>query len=107
MGPKNCVVKDVVKAAKSVCTLNCKIKLLKKVLTNGTLLSSNIISSVSPSIGKKFCYADLSSQANAILINCRKQLLQLSVSEAERSLSDQRNALEAVSYTHLTLPTKA
>ena len=94
MAPVNKEIQNVLKSAKQVSSTTSKIRLLTKVLDSDQLLKSKIISSVLPTVGKKYCYRDLSDKADLILEDCRIKLLKTSVLEAERSLSDQKNSLK-------------
>ena len=94
MAPVSKEFHNVVKSAKSVSSTSTKLGLLKKVLSNDVLIKSKIIPSVQPNISKKYFYKDLSSKANTILEQCKINLLNISVMEAERSLSENNNSLK-------------
>ena len=104
MGLPRRVSNKLVKAARTVSKTQCQIKLLKDVLSNNTLMSSKIISSIEPNIGKKFGFRDLQSEADSILDKCREQLLELSVKDAERSFTNKKNDLVCLKKNIITDP---
>ena len=64
------------------------------MLDNDQLIKSKKIPSVLPTIGKKYFLKDLSEKADSILELRRKSILETSVMEAERSLSEHKNSLK-------------
>ena len=104
MGLPHCISNKLVNTARTVSKNQCQIKLLKNVLSNSTLMSSKIISSVNPKIGKRFPFTDLQCQADSILEHCRQQLLEISVKDAERTFTNNQNKLACLKQSILHDP---
>ncbi len=64
-----------------------QLSLLELVSTNRSLCSTQILSSLNPSIGKIFHHQDLEKQKQLILSKAKQDILKLSITEAERDLS--------------------
>ena len=64
-----------------------QLNLLELVSTNQPLYTSKILPSVQPKVGKEYTYQDLEKNKCLILTKARIDLLQLSITEAERDIS--------------------
>ena len=63
------------------------------------MLHSRILPSVQPKIGKSYSYQDLEARKNSILNNTRKQLLRISIDEANRDIISLQDEMKKQSNT--------
>ncbi len=71
----------------TLVTREMQLKLMHDVVADNDLLKSNILSSVSPRIGKKFHYLDLQLKLEKILLEARSRILiECSMVEADRDI---------------------
>ena len=63
-----------------------QLNLLQETMNNNTLLSSKILSSIQPKVGKEFLNIEVENQKQRILLNTRKQLIKLAIKDKEKNL---------------------
>ena len=76
----------LLKVINKVHTIEAQERLILLVKDNPQLLQSKILSSLQPKVGKQFSYKDLEINKRTLLINVRKQLMDLAAEERRRDL---------------------
>ena len=80
-------VQRILRASSKLTKREAQLQLLHMILDEPSLLSSNILSSIAPKIGKKFAYHDLELKKTKILVEARERILkECSIVEANRDI---------------------
>jgi len=96
MGSQKCtdLRRELLSNSKTLVTREHHLQLLEEVKNNDVLLNSKIMSSLQPKIGYKYKFADLEIRKRELLLETRKNLLQLSMEEANRDITNINNTRE-------------
>ena len=103
MEPKEADEEKLLKIISKIRTIEAQDKLILLVKDNPQLLESKILSSLQPKVGKQFSYADLESSKKTLLVNVRKQLLELAAEERKRDLKNMENKFTILQQSKDTL----
>ena len=93
MEPEKADEEKLLKIVAKIHTIEAQEKLILLVKDNEHLIKSKILSSLQPKVGKQFIYGDLEDSKRTLLVNARKQLLELAAEERRRDLKNAESKL--------------
>ena len=93
MEPEAADEEKLLKIISKVHMIEAQENLILLVKDNEQLFKSKILSSLQRKVGKSFGYADLESNKRTLLLDVRKQLLELAAEERKRDLATTQSTL--------------